>query len=62
MTVETRSGTSRCEAKTGWRYTDYGQEPVQCHQRRGLRLVDGHAYCAAPGHRERVIAQARRMA
>lgn len=57
-----RAGTERCEAITGVRRMDYGFEPLQCHQRRGLRLVDGHAYCAAPGHRERVIAQARRGA
>lgn len=55
-----RQGTARCEAQTGWRHTDYRQEPLQCHATRGLREVDGHKYCAAPGHREQVVAKARR--
>ncbi len=56
-----RQGTPRCEAQTSWRYLDDGRrEPAYCHQWRGLRQVDGHRYCPAPGHRERVIAQARR--
>lgn len=52
---------TRCEARSAWRGTEYGFEPVRCHAVRGLREVDGHAYCPAPGHREQVIAQARRL-
>lgn len=62
-----RAGTQRCEAVTGVRVTDYGLEPLQCHQHVGLRYheaADGSrlAYCNAPGHREQVAAKARREA
>lgn len=57
----------RCGATTGRRVTDYGFEPLQCHQRRALRFVEARdgsrlAYCAAPGHREQVTAKAGRKA
>lgn len=57
----------RCEAQTGWRYTDYAEPaPLTCHQWRGLRAFtapDGsvHKYCAAPGHESQVRAKVRRM-
>lgn len=46
----------RCEAYTGRRYLDSGQqEPIRCHQQVGLRVLsDYHGepryFCAAPGH------------
>lgn len=60
-----RDGVARCEAQTAWRYTDFGQEPLRCHRRIGLRYVEAadgslRPYCSSPGHKERVIAQARR--
>jgi len=50
----------RCEAFTGWRYTDWDRVPVQCHQWKGLRtFFDGngreHAFCAAVGHLHNVV-------
>jgi hypothetical protein len=51
---------TRCEAHTGRRYTDWGWEPVTCHQWKGLRtFFDGngreHAFCAALGHLHDVV-------
>lgn len=55
-----RTGTSRCMADTGFRYTEAGRVPLQCHQSVGLRREGAAAYCVAPGHRERALAKAAR--
>lgn len=58
-----RQGVARCSAVTGRRVTDYGFEPLRCHQTHGIRFLvaaDGsrHAYCAR--HRLQVAGQVAR--
>jgi hypothetical protein len=56
-----RTNRPRCEAVTGWRHLDSGaSEPVRCRQHVGLAYINGHPFCPAAGHRERVLGQAKR--
>lgn len=59
MTIATKP---RCAARTGYRWTEYGFEPVRCHQWKGLVAVGELWACVAPGHREQVLALAKRAA
>ena len=56
-----RDGKPRCEATTRYVPGPYGLTPATCHQHVGLRWVEGHAYCTAPGHEANVRGKVRRL-